>query len=110
MNFERAFAPGDLVLTLLASALLPGIVTGLVVLKGKSFKQRIGYGALWAPVSLTVFDALAIYVAWTSDSPEIQAGVTWGTVSFSMLSNLLGGGVGGLIVGAAAHAFVTRNR
>ena len=102
----REFAPGYLVLGLLLSGLLPGIPTGLAVLYGRSFKQRIAYGAIWAPLSLLAADVLSFYVIWNSSIPMIRSARDWNNIYFSVLSDLTGGVVGGLIIGAALHLYV----
>lgn len=106
LRLLREQAPGYFVLGLLVGGLLPGILTGLAVLKGDTFKQRVAYGMIWAPLSLTVFDALQFYEIWDSPIQVLRAVGNWNNVYFTLLSNLVGGAVGGLLIGAALHMYI----
>jgi hypothetical protein len=90
--------------------LIAAIPTSLAVLKGISFKQRVLYGAIWAPISLTIVDIILLYLSWNSPFPlEIRTVVVnWHEAYFSLLSNLLGGVVGGFLIGAVSHLYLER--
>jgi hypothetical protein len=104
----RSVAPIFLLLNMCEFSLLAGIPTGLAVLKGTSFKQRVVYGMISAPISLTIVDMLAFYsTLHTSLYPnEIKAAlVNWQAFYFALLCNLFGGPVGGFLVGAVSHLY-----
>jgi len=94
-------------LGLFVSGLLPGVVTGMPVAKGRSLKQRLLCAVCLAPVSLSIFDAIAYARMWHSDIAEIRQLANWGNVAFSLVSNIFGGVAGGLIIGSAVHLFVS---
>jgi hypothetical protein len=105
ISLSRERAPGVFVLGLLTVSILPGILTGLAVLKGNSFNQRVAYGVIWAPLSLTLLDALMFYLSWNHPVDAIRTAATWNNVYFSLLSNVFGGAVGGFLIGAAVHLY-----
>jgi hypothetical protein len=99
----RKAAPGFFVIALFVAGLLPGIITGLMVLKGRSFVQRLLYAVFWAPASLTLFDVAAFLLIRHQGVYEVAS---YGHLSFSLLSNILGGSVGGLIIAVVLHLLV----
>lgn len=106
----RKAVPGVFTVTFFVAGLLPGIVTGLMVTRGRSLTSRLLNGVLWAPVSLSLFDAVwygAYYLCcldWEVFGQKLP--LTGGRLAFSLLSNISGGVAGGLIIGGAVHAFV----
>ena len=100
----RENSPGSLLFGLFLAGIFPGVITGVMVARGRSFRGRIGYSVLWAPLSLTVCDAFAIYLV-----RHLQV-FNWEDVFFSLLSNIFGGIVGGLIIGSAVHLFIDFKR
>jgi hypothetical protein len=104
---QYVLGPSLSMLTILVWSLIAAIPTGLAVLKGASLQQRLVYGAIWAPISLTIVDMMAFYVSWHSPFPlYIRAAVVnWHEAYFSLLSNLFGGVVGGVLVGTASHLY-----
>jgi hypothetical protein len=102
----RKYAPAYLILGFFVGGLLPGIVTGLMVVKGDSLIHRLQYALFWSPISLSFFDAIAYVLLWQSDVLELRALANWGNVYFSLLSNIFGGMAGGLIIGSVIHLFV----
>src|ERR1700730_11289705 len=67
MRLLRDQSPGVFVFSIFLTGILAGIPTGLAVLKGTSFKQRVAYGAIWAPFSLTVVDIISHF--WYYNPP-----------------------------------------
>jgi hypothetical protein len=107
----RQVAPVLQLLNLCVGSLLAGIPTGLAVLKGTSFKQRVLYGAISAPISLTIVDIWGFYSTLNSTLFTIEmrtAVANWHVVYFSLLCNLFGGMVGGFLVGAVSHLYFER--
>jgi hypothetical protein len=102
--------PGYMVLNMFIWCVIAAIPTALAVLKGISFKQRVLYGAIWAPISLTIVDIILFYLSWHSPFPlEIRTVVVnWHEAYFCLLSNLSGGVVGGFLIGAVSHLYFER--
>jgi hypothetical protein len=98
----RTQAPGALALNLFFFGAVSGIPTGLVILKGTTFKQRVAYGAIWAPVVLVVIDIISIEGWWQSAS---RKNFDWDTLYFGLLSDLTGGVVAGFLIGALSHLY-----
>jgi hypothetical protein len=103
----RYLFPGTFFLSLFIGGLVPGIMTGLLVLKARSFRQRIVYGAFWAVISLTLCDAALYYFNFNSNNPLAAKFATWPNVYFSLICDLFGGAIGGVIIGSLLHLFVT---
>jgi hypothetical protein len=98
----RQVSPPYFVLGIVLGGVLPGIPTGLSILKGNSFKQRVAYGAFWAPISLTVVDMIVFYLIRCS----ILVGVAdWETIYFSLFCDFTGGIAGGFIIGAVCDLY-----
>jgi uncharacterized membrane protein YhfC len=98
----RLASPGIYLLALLACAACAGIPIGIVVLKGTSFQQRIMYGIIAAPLFLTIGDILrmSLQINIMKYNPY-----TWDYVFWTLISNLFGGAVAGLLIGATAHLY-----
>jgi len=93
--------------SLFISGFIPGTITGLLIPKARSFQQRVVYGAFWAVVSLTLLDAVFYYFAFGGTNTLTSKLVTWSDVYFSLICDLFGGVIGGLIIGSLLHLFVT---
>jgi len=87
----------------LLNGLIPGISTGLFILKARSFRQRVGYGAFWAAVSLILYDLTAYYFVARSIKYEKIASLP--NIYFSFISDIFGGAVGGVIIGSLFHLY-----
>ena len=109
IGVAREQLPGLTLFLLFVSAALPGIVTGSICVRGRTLGQRIGFAMVAAVVSLSVLDALAFFPlrSYFVDSPypEMQAAVQMGNFYFSLISNITGGAIAGLVVGAATNFF-----
>lgn len=109
----RRMAPGVFIVVFFVAGLLPGIVTGLMVMRGRALPDRILNGVIWAPISLCLFSTgslIVFYVFWSDQLILVPSGqklqVTGGRIVFSLFSNIFGGAAGGLIVGGVVHAAV----
>jgi hypothetical protein len=103
----RFLLPGTFFFSLFVAGFIPGTITGLLILKARSFQQRVVYGAFWAVVSLTLLDAVFYYFALGGTNTLTSKLVTWSDVYFSLICDLFGGAIGGLIIGSLLHLFVT---
>jgi len=108
MMWFRKTYPRTLVLAIFTLGLFPGLLTGLMLIRADSLLRRIGYGVFWAPMSLSIFDAIwysVMYQQLTEDQ-RVVLGVSVNRLMFSMFSNVVGGVVGGIAIGLAVHLFV----
>lgn len=96
----RKYIPWTFLFVFFLSGLLPGIVTGLMVARGDSLAKRMKYALVWSPTSLLFFDFISY--ATTEQS------LIWNQLYFSLISDVVGGIVGALIIGSAVHLFVAR--
>ena len=104
----RYETPGVLTLLLFFGGLLPGILTGSMVIKGTSLAHHIKLGAVWAPISLSLFDAITFCVARYIVHGNFYL-ITWGDFTYSVVSNFVGGIPGGIIIGLLVHLSVKEN-
>ena len=104
----RYGSPGLFVLILLTGGLFPGILTGFFVAKGSSLVQRMKLGAFWAPISLSIFDAIYFVIARAITPEGRHHLIELGDFTFSLVSNLVGGIPGGVIIGLLVHLALTR--
>jgi hypothetical protein len=102
----RYFLPTTFFITLFIAGFIPGTLTGLLILRARSFRQRIEYGAFWAVVSLTLFDAAMYYSTFYIGGPLAPKIATWSNVYFSLICDIFGGAIGGVIIGSLLHLFV----
>jgi hypothetical protein len=86
----RYVLPATFFFSLFVGGFIPGTITGLMIIKARSFQQRIGYGAFWAVVSLTLLDAVFYYFMFHSNNP-LATKLGWSDVYFSLICNLFGG-------------------
>jgi hypothetical protein len=108
MQFPRFF-----VIDLFTVSLLPGIITGYCCARGRSLSQRIWFAIISALISLSIFDSVLFFV-----NPHFL--LMKGTMLvepmlysisdfyFSLLCNILGGPIAGLIIGSITH-FLAKN-
>jgi hypothetical protein len=108
----RRYHPSILLLTIFTGNFLPGIVTGLISTTGSSLRERIWFAIVAAIVSLSILDTIIFFFA---PPVSLQAGrfqlstyAELRTYYFSLLSNLVGAPVAGIIVGSATHFFAVR--
>jgi hypothetical protein len=92
-------------LLLLVTGLLPGIITGLAVLKAQTLQMRIYYGAISAPLALTLFDSISFLYEANYVSSEYQV-FGWNDIYFTFLSNFFGGIFAGIIIGTVVHLYL----
>jgi hypothetical protein len=92
--------------TLLANGLVPGVITGLFILRAKSFRQRIIHGAIWSILSLILSDAMVYYLIIKNNSPIASLMASWSNIYFSMICDLFGGAVAGVIIGSLLHLYM----
>ncbi|MCO6413246.1 MAG: hypothetical protein J5I92_10915 [Thiogranum sp.] len=109
IKLMREHLPGTLLLLLFVGGLLPGIITGLGAAKGRSLNQRIWFGISSAVIALVILDTVAFFhnrnSFLQSEVVEFRAMADFGNYYFSLLSNVFGGVVAGLVVGSATHLF-----
>lgn len=99
----RYGSPGLFIPILFFGGLLPGILTGSLVVKGHSLVHRMKLGAIWAPISLSIFDAISFGIARAIAPNGNHHLIGLGDFSFSLVSNLIGGIPGGVIIGLFVH-------
>ena len=110
MMYMREQHPGLLLMGLLISGMFPGFVTGMICVKARSLIQRIWFASIAAVISLSVFDL--VWFLWgqslilESQVMELQPMADISYLYFSLISNLLGGSVGGVIIGVLTHGVV----
>ena len=104
----RYGSPGLFVLILFIGGLFPGIPTGFIVAKGSSLIQRMKLGAIWAPICLSIFDAINFGIARTITPEAKHHLIGLGDFSFTLVSNLVGGIPGGVIIGLCVHLALTK--
>jgi len=104
--------PAALLLLALSPAILPGTVTGLAAALYTSRVEKVISATLAAIASLIIADV--IFFAWDSQrilisstwAPTPQSWVTvptsWNEILFSIVSNVLGGAIGGSLIGYAS--------
>lgn len=114
LKILRDKRPDLLILLLFVSCILPGIVTGVFCVKGRTLNQRIIFAAISAVVSLSILDSISFFYARNtilkSGIPELIKLSNFGQYYFSLLSNILGGPIAGLIVGYVTHLYITANK
>jgi hypothetical protein len=102
----RQLSPTIFFATLLVNGLIPGVITGLFILRAKSFRQRIVHGAIWSIVSLILYDAVIYYLAIKNNSAIASLTASWSNIYFSMICDLFGGAVAGVIIGSLLHLYI----
>jgi hypothetical protein len=87
--------------------LIPGIITGVGCSIGRSLNQHILYAIVSAIVSLSICDTIFFFYTrrsyLQSEIPEIKVYADFGFYYFSLLSNVLGGPVAGILIGYLTH-------
>jgi hypothetical protein len=106
VTLVRNLVPGYLILGMWIVSLFSAIPTGFMVLRGRSFKQRVQYGAISGPIFLTIVDITSAYISAHSSVAVIRDMITWNYIYFCIISNFTGGVVGGFLIGALSHFYI----
>jgi hypothetical protein len=104
----RQTAPGYFLMSVLLNNVVPGVITGMAVISGKTLKQRVAYGATGATLSLCLVDVIGIYLIHNLPALGLFS-YSWSDLYFSFLSNLGTGVVAGFLIGAALHLYMERS-
>jgi tetratricopeptide (TPR) repeat protein len=107
-EYVRYFISASSFFSLVVAGFVPGTITGLLIIKARSFRQRLVYGAFLAVLSLTLSDAALYYPLFRIDNAPTSHLAIWTNMYFSLVCDLFGGAIGGIIIGSLLHLFVTR--
>jgi hypothetical protein len=100
----RYFIPASFFFSLFVGGFVSAAMTGLLIIKARSFQQRLVYGEFWA---LTLFDAMMYCWLFRLNNALTSQLATWSNIYFSLICDLFGGAIGGVIIGSLLHLFVT---
>jgi hypothetical protein len=111
-TFARENEPGQFLFWAVASGLIPGALVGIAVSRGGTFSKRVWYGVFAAPIMLTLWDIFNFAYAATNLMHQqlTRDALNWQLIYFSLLSNVFGGAVGGMLIGTSVHLFAEHDR
>ena len=104
-NFGKIYLkqfPQYFFLSLFLASRIPGIITGYCCTIGRSLSQRIWFASISAIISLSIFDFILFFVH-SSFLTQPKILLYFNINYFSLLSNIFGGPIAGLIIGSTTH-------